>query len=122
MTLTAAALNGFFSSFGLPAYARLNVPDGAPMPYITYDVLYPGPMNGDVMHAWLWYRGSGYTDIMAKVDQIRAAIDGSASIRTPGGAVYLFIDPSTPFAQEQPDPDVNVRAMMLTMILRTNTL
>lgn len=122
MTATASAIYRFFSSFGLPAYGKNNVPDGAAMPYITYEIVNPAPLTPAMFHAWVWYRGNALTAIAAKVDEIESALrEGGASIPTDTGAVYIMTDDSTPFAQEQPDPDKNVRVMYLTMILHADT-
>lgn len=121
MTNTARALYQFFSGFGLPAYAKNNVPDEAEAPYITYEVTRPAPLAKCLLHAWVWYRGTTMTDVLAKCDQIEAAIGTGITIPTPGGFVALFKDDDTPFAQEQPDPDKTIRVMYLTMILHANT-
>lgn len=121
MTNTARALYQFFSSFGLPAYAKNNVPDEAEPPYITYEEKRPEPLAKCLLHAWVWYRGTTMTDVLGKCDEIEAAIGTGVTIPTPGGFVALFRDNDTPFAQEQPDPDKTIRVMYLTMILHANT-
>lgn len=121
MTQTAQALYSFFSGFGLPAYGKNNVPDAATMPYISYEIVSPAPMRPALFHAWVWYRGNSYTEVAAKCDEIEAALRKGVSIPTASGAVYICTDNTTPFAQEQPDPNRNVRAMMLTMVLHANT-
>lgn len=127
---TARALYQFFSGFGVPAYAKNNVPDtinidGVEMPleppYITYEVKRPEPLSKCLIHAWVWYRGTAMTDVLTKCDEIEAAIGTGLTIRTPGGFVALYRDVDTPFAQEQPDPDKTIRVMYLTMILHANT-
>lgn len=121
MKETTRVLKGFFGSFGIPAYSKNNIPDGVAMPYITYEVKNPAPLSRTLLHAWVFYRGTTLTDILAKCDEIEAAVRDGVSVQTDTGAVRLFLDDSTPFAQEQPDPDKNVRAMYLTMILHANT-
>lgn len=122
VTNAAAALYGFFSSFGIPAYSRNNIPDNVTMPYITYDVTIPEPLSTTLIHASVFYRGTSFTEILQKCDQIEAAIGTGITLPTPGGFIALFRDDRTPFAQEQPDPEKNVRAMYLTMILHANTV
>ena len=121
MINTARALYQFFSGFGIPAYAKNNVPDEAEAPYITYEVKRPDPRFKCLLHAWVWYRGTSMTEVLAKCDEIEAAIDMGASVPTPGGFIALFRDDDTPFAQEQADPDDSIRVMYLTMILHANT-
>lgn len=121
MTNTARALYQFFSGFGIPAYAKNNVPDEAEAPYITYEVTRPEPLSRCLLHAWVWYRGTSLTGVLEKCDEIETAIGTGITIRTPGGFIALFKDAGTPFAQEQPDPDKTIRVMYLTMILHANT-
>lgn len=121
MTDTARALYQFFSGFGIPAYSKNNVPDGAEAPYITYEVKEPEPLSKCLLHAWVWYRSNSLTGILGTCDAIKAAIGTGLTIQTPGGFIALFRDADTPFAQEQPDPDQTIRVMYLTMILHANT-
>lgn len=130
MTNTARSLYQFFSGFGIPAYSKDNVPDtinvnGVEMPveppYITYEIVEPEPLAKCLFHAWIWYRDTSMTAVLAKADQIKAAIGTGLTIPTPGGFIALFRDNDTPFAQEQPDPDKTIRVMYLTMILHANT-
>ena len=122
MTDALSALNAFFSGFGLRAYSKDNVPDGARMPYITYEAVVPAPMRRSLLHAWIWYRGDDLAPVAAKADTIHAAIQNGAALKALTGAVYLFPDSRTPFAQEQPDPNRNVRVMYLTMAMVNNTI
>lgn len=121
MTNTARSLYQFFSGFGIPAYSKDNVPDAAELPFITYEVVEPEPLAKCLFHAWVWYRDTSMTAVLAKADQIKAAIGTGLTIPTPGGFIALFRDRDTPFAQEQPDPDKTIRVMFLTMILHANT-
>ncbi|MBR2571921.1 MAG: hypothetical protein IKE30_07310 [Clostridia bacterium] len=121
MIQTARALNAFFGSFGIPAYSRNNVPPGARMPYITYELRFPGPLSKTALRAWVWYPGTAFSGLLEKCGEIESALRGGASVRTPGGAVRLFADGRVAFAQEQPDPDKSVRVMLLSMILHADT-
>ena len=122
MTNALRALNAFFGGFGLPAFSRDNVPDDARMPYITFEASVPAPTQRALLHAWVWYRGTDLAPAAAKVDEICMALQNGAALKTATGAVYLFPDTRTPFAQEQPDPDKNVRVMYLTMAVVNNSL
>ena len=121
MTNTAQALYQFFSSFGIPAYTSNNIPDNVSMPYITYELKVPSPLSVTNLHAWVWYRGNGFDDVLAKCNEIESALEHGYSATTPSGAIRLFKDDDIPFAQEQPDPDRSIRVMFLTMILHANT-
>ena len=122
MTHALKALNDFFGGFGLPAYSKNNVPESARMPYITYEASVPAPTQSALLHAWVWYRGTGLGPVSEKADAIYRAIRRGAALRTAAGALYLFPDARTPFAQEQPDPDKNVRGMYLTMVIENHSL
>lgn len=121
MTHALEALNAFFEGFGLRAYSRNNIPDTARMPYITYEASVPAPMQRGLLHAWIFYRGTFLAPVASKADEIYAALLNGAALPTPAGAIYLFPDNRTPFAQEQPDPDKNVRAMYLTMVIANHS-
>ena len=121
MTNALGALNTFFEGFGLRAYSRNNIPDSARMPYITYEASVPAPMRRALLHAWIWYRGTSLASVASKADEIYAALQNGAALPTSAGAVYLFPDNRTPFVQEQPDPDKNVRVMYLTMVIENHS-
>lgn len=104
----AAALNRFWSSFGLPAYDEASVPTGqnAPdLPYITYQVVTDSFGGGPVaMNGSIWYKNTSWTTINAKTEQISAKIGlGGMLLHYDGGAVW--IRRGTPFAQSMGDPE-----------------
>ena len=84
MTETSRALYQFFSGFGIPAYGKNNVPNGAQLPYITYEVKEPEPLAKCLLHAWVWYRGTTMTNVLAKCDEIKATIGTGWSAPVPG--------------------------------------
>lgn len=122
----AAALQQFWSGFGLDAYEESAVPtgdDSPEMPYITYSVATDSFSGGGVMlSASLWYRSTSWVQINAKAEEISAEIGmGGKVIRCDGGCIWLRR--GTPFAQNMGDPDddtirrkyINVEAEFLTM-------
>ena len=116
MTNTAKALYQFFSGFGLPAYVEYSIPDDAPLPYISYQLIEPDWDDGGTIYARVWYRSTSYTAINAKVDQIKAAIGEGKSIPTDGGAVYL--NKGTPFVQYMPmEGDDTLKVAYLNFII-----
>lgn len=121
MTNTANALYTFFSGFGIPAYVSDNIPDDVKMPYITYDLIEPEPLATALLNASVWYRDTSVTAISAKVDQIKAAIGTGISIPTDDGAVYIFRERSSRFAQIMNDPDRETKRAYLTMLIHCNT-
>lgn len=120
MTQTAQALYAFFSGFGIPAYAEYTEPDGAPAPYITYEVLEPDWRDAAPVHARVWYRSTSFVEIARKVDEIRAAIGEGVSLTTESGAVYLWAD--TTWAQFQPmEGDPTLKCAYLSLIIQAAT-
>lgn len=99
MMQTAYALSEFYNSFGIPAYMELNVPEDAERPYITYSLVETEWQQPSTHYARVWYRDEGNAAILAKVDEIKAAIGTGAKIECDDG--YVVIRPGTPFAQIQ---------------------
>ena len=120
MTQTAQALYAFFSAFQIPAYVESTEPDGALPPYITYELTEPDWRGRASFHARVWYRSTSFSEIAAKVDEIRAALGEGVSIATESGAVYLWADDN--WAQFQPmDGDPTLKCAYLSLIIQANT-
>lgn len=121
MTQTAQALYAFFSSFGIPAFVEYTEPDNTPAPYITYELTEPDWRGRALFHARVWYRSTSFTEIAAKVDEIRAALGEGVSIATNSGAVYLWADDN--WAQFQPmegDPTLKCAYLSFISLAETN--
>lgn len=97
MMNTAAALYGFYSGFGLPAYAVGSVPEDAVLPYITYSLVETESFEAGTHYAQVWYRSTSNAEVLAKVDAIKRAIGQGVRLPCDGG--YVVIRPQTPFAQ-----------------------
>lgn len=106
------ALNAFWNSFGLTAYDSITVPDGAVMPYITYEAGV-GELESKIMlTASIWYRSNSWADISEKALQISDAIGGGMGVNYTGGR--LWVTKETPFAQRMAeDSDDAVRRIVL---------
>ena len=74
MINTAKALYEFYSGFGLPAYTVSTVPDDAQLPYITYSLIETEPLESATHYAQVWYRDTSNAALLAKVDEIKAAL------------------------------------------------
>lgn len=111
----AQAIHNVWSGFGLDAYDQSSVPDGATMPYITYDVS-TGAI-GDVLSlsGSLWYRSSSWKEISQKSDQIAEMIGshGYYIVKVDGG--YLWVTQGTPFSQRMSDGDDMVRRIYINL-------
>lgn len=121
MTSTATALYNFFSSFGIPAYVTDNIPDNVQMPYITYDLVEPEPLSVGLLSASVWYRGTSYAEISAKVDQIKAAIGNGLSLKTSSGVIHLFREREGAFVRMMNDPNRETKRAYLSMTIHCNT-
>ena len=94
----AAALQSFFSGFGIPAYEENSVyaladQGNAPSyPYLTYEAKldYFGETD-TVISFSLWYRSMKWTDINAKSEEISAAISRVGKfVDYDGGSVLIM--------------------------------
>ena len=115
---TARALYSFFSGFGIPAYVENTVPDGAELPYITYELLKPDRLSQASFTARIWYRDTSFAAITAKADAIRRVIEGGHSIPTSDGALRIW--PDNTFLQFQPPDEPELKIAYLMMILETD--
>ena len=97
MLNTAATLKTFFSGFDLPAYTLQSVPDEVELPYITYPLTEPEWDEQASFYCQVWYPKNRLADLLAKADQIVAAISEGVKFQQQGG--YVVIYPSTPLVQ-----------------------
>lgn len=99
------ALYAFWSSFGIPAYDQYTVPDGAALPYLTYEDITDS--LGTVVHmtSSLWYRSPSWTEISRKAQEIADAIEAMYPITIPLDTGRLYLARGTPWAQRMNDPD-----------------
>lgn len=105
----AAALNRFFSSFGLTAYEENSVYDmdePPSMPYLTYSLstgAFDPNQNGSSLSVNLWYRSESWVPINAKTEEISKAIGrGGTRLRCDGGYILVRRN-DTSFAQSLGD-------------------
>lgn len=97
MINTARALYEFWSGFELPAYTVGTVPDEAQLPYITYSLSETEPLESSTHYAQVWYRDTSNSALLAKVDEIKAALGDGVRIACDGG--YVVLRPSNPLVQ-----------------------
>ena len=91
MTTRAAAVYGFLSSFGIPAYAATSTPDDAEFPYLTYELVMPELWGGEVsMAVSLWYYGDSEAPANAKAEEIGRRLGlGGVQLHYDGGCLWL---------------------------------
>lgn len=112
----AQALHVFWSSFSIPAYDENCVPDGAQMPYITYEVQTDSIDNDLSISASLWYRSLSWEAITKKADEIAEHIVTMfpPSVKIDTGRMY--VTKGTPFSQRMAEPsDRYIRRMLLNI-------
>lgn len=85
------AQQAFWSSFGLPAYDELTVPDDAVMPYITYEAVSGNFDAKTIVSASLWYRSNSWAEISQKADAIAQAIAGDIRPAIPIDNGYMMV-------------------------------
>lgn len=110
------ALQSFWSSFGLPAYAENTVPDDAQTPYITYEASTDSLGNTMVQNASLWYRSMSWKEISQKAEDIARYIATMDPPSIPINNGRLYITKGSPFAQRMGDEGgTDVRRILLTV-------
>lgn len=97
MTGVSAALDAFYTGFGLPAYAEGRVPSKAVLPYITYTIPDPGWRGSAVQQGRIWYRSASVVPAAQKADEIAAFIGEGVTLPADGG--YVTLAPGVPFMQ-----------------------
>lgn len=111
------ALQSFWESFGIPAYDENTVPTGddAPaFPYITYDAVVSNLGTPVTMSASLWYYGTSWAQITAKMAEIQSAIGrGGKMLRIDDGAIWII--QGSPFAQRMSDSNDMVRRIFINI-------
>lgn len=111
------ALQSFWESFGIPAYDENTVPTGddAPVfPYITYDAVVSELGTPVAMSASLWYYGTSWGQITAKLEDISFAIGrGGRLLPIDNGAVW--IKKGSPFAQRMNDSNDMIRRIFINI-------
>lgn len=119
----AAALQQFFSSFGITAYAAASVPDDTTFPWLTYDLATGNWYTEAVaITVNLWYYTTSEAVPNAKAQEILAKISPSYTIPCDGGLILLR--PGSPFCQNIVDDTdriikrryINISAEYLTVV------
>lgn len=90
-----------WSNFGIPAYDELSVPDNASLPYISYQVILDDLDAPVFPTASLWYRGTSWNGIDAKLAEIASYIENMKPIALDEG--FMYVTKGSPFAQRMAD-------------------
>lgn len=118
----AAALQQFFSSFGITAYASSSVPDDAAFPWLTYDLSTSAWDDGNVsLTVNLWYYTTSEATPNAKAQEISDSIGrGGAIVPCDGG--YIRLLRGNPFCQSlHDDSDSMIKRRYMNITARYYT-
>lgn len=109
------ALNSFWSGFGLKAYDETHVPDGAVLPYITYETA-TNELNRKVaLSASLWYRSESWEEIELKQLHIANYI-GKGGVLVRYNNASVWIAKGDPWSQRMSDSsDEMIRRIVLNV-------
>lgn len=109
-------LQSFWGGFDIPAYDASSVPDGAEMPYITYEASAADFEHPVQLTASLWYWGSSWAEISRKSTEIARTVAGFAPVAIDGGRVRVW-QGNTPIAQRMSDPeDSMIRRIVINIM------
>lgn len=111
MKQTATALYTFASKFKWKAYPENAVPSNAHLPYITYTLQEYEWDDMGMFQMRLWYKGTDYTSINDKIDEITQYVEHGAKINTTSGAIWIY--KGSPWCQYQPSDEVNLKIAYL---------
>ena len=111
------AYHSFWSGYSIPAYEENSVPDGATMPYITYESSTDNFDYAVALTASIWYRSSSWADIIDKEATISSTITaGGKIVPYEGGA--LWITRAHPWARRSTgETDDLVRRIILNVFV-----
>ncbi len=114
------AIQTFFSGFGLPAYEETTVPDGAILPYITYEGTVEGWGESVSLSASLWYEAdASLADVNAKCGEIGRVV-GPSGLLLDCDEGKIWLSRGTPFVFSVKSAGarhkgINLRAAYLTL-------
>lgn len=125
------AQQAFWSSFGLPAYDELSVPDEiwdddlqkmvkVTMPYITYEAVSGNIGAQTIVSASIWYRSNSWKEISEKAEAIAKAIyeDARTAIQIDGGYMKVRLPNGTMHSDRMEEPtDKQVRRIRFSVEL-----
>lgn len=109
------ALYNFWSGFDLKAYDETHVPDGAALPYITYESATDELNRKVALTASLWYRSESWEDIELKQFEIAQFI-GRGGVLVAYDGASVWVAKGSPWAQRMADSnDEMIRRIVLNV-------
>lgn len=118
-----AALQEFFESFGMDAYAAASVPSDVQLPYLTYESSVGAFGDGEYnIPVNLWFYTTSEAIPNAKVQEISDYI-GYGGIRVPCDGGSIWIKRGIPFAQSiKDDTAPGLKRRLLNIDVEYHTL
>lgn len=106
-----------WESFDIPAYDENTVPDGAAMPYITYEAVAGNIGAATQVAVNLWYHSNSWVDISRKAQQIATAINNMpSSIKIDGGRMKVRLPDGMTWGSRMEEPsDGGVRRIRIAV-------
>jgi hypothetical protein len=97
----------FWEGFGLTAYDERTVPDGATMPYITYEAVSGNLGAQTTISASLWYRSNSWAEISQKAEEIARKIyeDPRPALQIDEGYIMVRLPNGTMHSNRMDEPD-----------------
>lgn len=118
----AEALYRFFNSFGIDGFESYSVPEEAPFPRITYDLVTGDYGDTNNVGVNLWYQASSLVEINAMADRI-ASVIGLGGVQLPCDGGYIHLYRGSPYAQSLDDPDDDtIKRKYINIVARFNTV
>jgi hypothetical protein len=112
--LKEEALNGFWNSFGIPAYDERTVPEDANLPYITYEVITDGWGAQNVLTASIWDRNTSWGRVTTILNKVAEKV-GYGGYKATYDDGQIWIKKATPFAQRMTDEDDSIRRIIINI-------
>lgn len=110
------AFNSFWNSFDIPAYDANTVPDDAPFPRITYNLVVNEFGLPTSLNASIWDKSTGWgriTDIAHRIDSRLS--NGGQTVSYDDGMIW--IKKGNPLFQRMGDPDDTIRRIVVIIEL-----
>lgn len=110
------AFNSFWNSFDVPAYDASTVPDDAPFPRITYNLVVNDFGTPTSLNASIWDKSTGWsriTNIAHKIDSRLS--NGGQTVSYDDGMIW--IKKGNPLFQRMGDPDDTIRRIVVIIEL-----
>ena len=109
-----AALQAFWSSFGLPAYEENSVPAQTKPPFITYEANVDSFGNVIPLAASIYYKSESWLTINAKEREISQRIGSGIHLECDDG--YLRLYRGSPWATPMTETDSTIKRKYLNLI------